>query len=163
MKRTSGQESGQEKTGIIEKLASIDATVILAVLVVTISLLDFYSHPNGGVADLERRKALISIFGPVINSIGNYGLSASLAISAVVAKIIFNRIFHSEITQKVIKHFYLASIASIIALNALIEDFPNNNEPVRDFVMGVLGVAMGAIVAEFYAKKIGVAKNKSNN
>lgn len=62
--------------------------------------------------------------------------------------------FHSEVVQKIIKHGFLFSIASIIALNALIEDFSGNNELGGDLALGILGVAMGVIVAELYANKI---------
>lgn len=163
MKKNLDQESGQENTGILEKLTSNEATILLAFLVATITLLDFYSHPNSGLADPQRREALINIFGPVIKSIGNYGFSASLAMSAVVAKNIFKKLFHSEVIQKIIKYGYMFSIASLFTLNALIEDFPGNNEPGPDFAMGSLGVVMGALLAELCAYKIKRAFNNSND
>ncbi len=158
MKRISSQEFGQEKKGLVEKLTSTEATILLAFLVGAISLLDFYSHPNGGVADLVRRDELISIFGSVIKNIGNYGFSASLAMSAVVAKNIFKRIFHSEVAQKIIKHGYLFLAASLFALNPLIENFSGNNQRSGDISLGVLGVGMGILLAELLTYRIRQAK-----
>lgn len=163
MKKNLDHQSGQEKTGIIEKLTSNEVTILLAFIVVTITLLDFYSHPHSGLADQERRDALINAFGPfrqIIKSIGNYGFSASLAFSAVVAKNIFKKIFHSEVVQQIIKYGHMFTIASLFALNALIEDFPGNNEPGPDFIMGSLGVVMGTLLAELLALKIRRALNK---
>jgi uncharacterized PurR-regulated membrane protein YhhQ (DUF165 family) len=129
---------------IKEKLdkSPLDGTTALVLLVAAISFLDLYSHPNSGLADLEKRKALESLIGNLTNHIGNFGISASFAIASVFIKNLFNEVFHSKIAKKIIKAGYTLSISSILTLNALIESFPENNEAIPDFLMGAFAVAL---------------------
>lgn len=145
-----------------EKAKENDLTVPLVILTVAITLLDMYSHPNGGVADIERRIALERIIGDIANHIGNFGVSASLAIAAVFAKNLFNEAFHSEIAQKISKIGYTLSLSSILTLNALIEVFPKNNELLGDLSMGALGVLMGATATNLAINKFKQAQQNSS-
>ena len=142
-----------EKEVITTKEKNFDPTIPLVLLTIAISLLDFYTHPNSGLADPERRKALEQLIGNLANHIGNYGFSAALATTAIIAKNLFNQTFHSEITRTVIKRGSQLSLAAIIALNALIEDFPKNNEFLGDFLMGTLGVFMAATATQLLINK----------
>ncbi len=152
--------SAKETLITLEKkeIAANDATILLVLLTVGLSILDFYSHPNMFQADFERRKMLIDVLGPLAKNLGNYGLSAIPAMTAVFIKHTINSIFTNESIKKITKQGFIAFISSIIALNALIESFPNNNEPLGDFAMGAIGIAMGVASAELIARKI--KKNK---
>ncbi len=120
------KKSVKEKIGIKEILSSDEATVVLVFFVVAVTLLDFYSHPNGFVADQERRSQLIKIIGSLANYIGNYGISACLAASAVVAKNLMKKAFHSEVAHKLINYGHIIAAAGIIDLNLLVEIFAGN-------------------------------------
>jgi len=142
--------------------SSIDGTVLLVALVVTISMLDFYSHPNGGLADLEKRKMIEQIIGPIVDHIGNFGISAGLAITAVFAKNLFDSVFHSEIAKKISKAGLKLSASMVIAINALIESFPKNNEAIPDFSMGLLAVALAIPTTQLVINKFKEAKLNKN-
>lgn len=133
-----------------EKLSNleIDGTVVLVLLVATLSLMDVYSHPYNGVADLERRKMLEGLIGSLADHIGNFSISSSLAITSVFIKNMFDEIFHSEIAKKIIKAGYTFSLSLILTLNALIESFPGNNEAIPDFLMGAFAVALSVPAAQ---------------
>lgn len=151
----------KEKTlllAIEKEQKQLDITIPLVVLTAAISLLDLYSHPNGGLADLERRQALENLIGSITNHLGNFGISASLAITTVFAKNLFNQIFHAEIAKKITKFGYTLTLSSIITLNALIESFPGNNELIGDTSMGILGVAMATIATNLAINKFQQAK-----
>jgi hypothetical protein len=150
----------KEKNLDKEKTSSIDATVILVLLTATISLLDIYSHPHQGIADMKRRKAIVNTIGPIANSLGNFGFSAALAISAVFVKNIFQEAFHSKIMQNVARHGFLAFTASILTLNALIETTTQTREALPDFVMGALGVALGISATKGVLEKWKSAKKE---
>lgn len=150
------------KKAIKETLSSDEATVALVLLVVTITALDFYSHPNGFVADLERRNQLVKIIGSLANYIGNYGISACLAASAVVAKNLMKKAFHSEVAQKIINAGHIIVAAGIIDLNLLIEIFVGNNHPVQDISLGLLGLATGTLAMNQLIKKVREKRAKKN-
>ncbi|NCN45073.1 hypothetical protein GW927_00785 [Candidatus Pacearchaeota archaeon] len=147
-----------EKEITKEKSSTIDGTVFLVLLTAAISLLDFYSHPNGGLADPERRKILLETIGPITKHLGNYGFTAGFAISAVFVKNLFQEAFHSEIAQKIIKQGYIFSAASILTLNALVEIFPKNNEVVGDISVAVLALIMAIPASELAIQKFKKAK-----
>ena len=137
---------------------SIDGTILLVALVTTISMLDFYSHPNGGLADIEKRRMLEQVMGPIVDHIGNFGISAGLAITAVFIKNLFDSVFHSEIAQKISKTGLKISASLVIAINALVESFPQNNEAIPDFSMGLLAVALTIPATQLAINKFKKAK-----
>jgi hypothetical protein len=149
----------ETQLGLKEGLSSIDETVLLVVLVAAISMIDFYSHPHGGLADIERRKMLEQVIGPITNHIGNFGISADMAIGAVFTKNLFNAAFHSEIAQKISKVGLKLSASMIITINALIESFPQNNEAIPDFSMGLLAVALSIPATQLAINKFKKAKS----
>lgn len=152
----------KEKTLLLAKekqKKSLDITVPLVILTVAITLLDLYSHPHAGLADLERRQALENLIGSITNHLGNFGISASLAITTVFAKNLFDQVFHSEIAKKITKLGYTLSLSSILTLNALIESFPGNNELIGDTSMGILGVAIATIATNLAINRFQQAKN----
>lgn len=155
--------SSKEEKQDQEKISTIDTTVLLVLLTAAISFADFYSHPNSGVADLERRQILINSIGPIANHLGNFGFSATLAISAVFIKNIFQETFHSEIMQKITKHGFLFFTASILTLNALIETTPQTREALPDFAMGAFGVALGVTATKGALEKFKLAKKNRIN
>lgn len=142
-----------EKERLNHREKNFDPTIPLVLLTIAISLLDFYTHPNSGLADPERRRALEQLIGSLADHIGNYGFSAALATTTIIAKNLFNQVFHAEIAKNVIKRSSQISLAAIIALNALIEDFPKNNEFLGDFLMGTLGVFMAATATQLLINK----------
>lgn len=145
----------KEKASFLEREAKkIDATVLLVLLTVGIALLDFYSHPNGGLADQERRKMLQDALGPFVRHIGNYGFSAAGGIVAVFGKEIANSLASgNEKMKNITKKTFMTFIASILAINALFEAFPKNPEGLNDFLVGALGVAMAIGATELAIKK----------
>jgi len=124
-----------------------------------IFLVDYYSHPHQGVADLKRRQILLDMVGPITKYLGNYGFSAALAITAVFTKHIFQKVFHLEIAQKIIKHGFLFSISLIITFNALIETYSGNNELIGDFFMGLFAIVIVVLATESAVKSFELSKN----
>lgn len=145
----------KDKNFSLEKEAKkIDATVVLVLLTVAIAMLDFYSHPNGGLADLERRKMLQEALGPFVRHMGNFGFSAAGGIVAVFGKEIANTLSrNNEKIKKISKKTFMTVIASILTLNALFETFPHNKEGFNDFLVGGLGVVMAIAATELAIKK----------
>ncbi len=131
----------------------LDLTVPLILLTVTLSVLDFYSHPHGGLADLERRQALEKFIGFLADYIGNYGFSAALTTVAAIARNFSDLVFKSDIAKTMIKRGYQISLASIITLNALVEGFSNNNQFWGDVTMGTLGVFITSTAIQLLMNK----------
>ncbi len=150
--------STETKQNIEKELKKIDTTVFLVLLTVGLSLLDFYSHPNGGVADLERRKMLQDVLGPFMRHLGNYGFSAAPAIAAIFGKELINSLTQNNKIKKITKQGFLTFIASIITANALFEVFPKNAEGPLDFVVGAMGVGMGILAAQMAIEKFKKAR-----
>lgn len=158
------QSSLAEKLSIgKEKLLSqVDAATLIIVLTIGLSLLDFYSHPHMGQADLERRALLIKLLGPIAKHIGNYGLSAIPAMSAVLLK---NFVEFSTVNPKIKeinRRFFQTFIASLFAINGLIEVFPGNNELIPDLVAGFIGVISGLTSGHIIVHKMNKAKAKND-
>lgn len=150
------------KKAIQEIISSDEATVALVLLVVAITILDFYSHPNGFVADPERRSQVMQIIGSLSNYIGNYGISACLGAAAVVAKNFMKKAFHSEIAHKMIHGGHILVASLIIDLNLLIEIFNGNNHPVQDVSAGLIGLGMGTLAMNQIIKKVREKRAKKN-
>jgi hypothetical protein len=149
----------ETSTRLKEKLSSMDTTVLLVVLVAAISMVDFYSHPHGGLADIERRKMLKQVIGPIVDHIGNFGISAGMAIGAVFTKNLFDAAFHSEIAHKISKAGLKISASLILTINAFVESFPKNHEAIPDFSMGLLAVAMAVPATQLAINKFKEAKS----
>ncbi len=160
-KKTTASESTQspEKR---KTLPSDLAIIALVYLTTILTLLDMYSHPHQGLADLERRKMLIEALGPFMRNLGNFGFSSVMAISAVFVKHTINEIFENKLVRKINKHTFLTFIASVMTLNALIEALPKNLEGPIDLSFGVIGTVAGLSAAELVINKFKKAKLTKN-
>ena len=156
------QSSLVEKLSIgKEKLLSqVDATTLIVVLTIGLSLLDFYSHPHMGQADLERRALLIKLLGPIAKHIGNYGLSAVPAMSAVLLRHFVELSTANPKIKEVSQNFFVIFVSLLFAINGLIEVFPGNNELAPDLLAGFTGVISGLASGHIIIHKINKAKAK---
>lgn len=136
----------ERKKGLERALSKIDATTVIIGITLVLTLLDFYSHPNGGVADLERRRLLLEFIGPLARHIGNFGFSAAAAISAVFMKHIGELITQGhKLGEKVVHSLFKTGIATLMALNGLVEIYPGNYEMPGDLSMGLAGILLGTV------------------
>jgi hypothetical protein len=135
---------------------SLDAIMYLLIgVTVAISAADLWSHPNLGIADLERRKLLMAMFGRVTRHIGNYGFTAILTASTVFAKHIMLTITDKETTQRLIKFGFLTAIASLIALSASLENtLSSNPEGLNDFAFAILAILITLPATELLVRKV---------
>lgn len=113
-----------------------------------------------GQADLERRALLIKLIGPIAKHLGNYGLSAIPAMSAVLMKNFVEISTANPKIKEVNRRFFQAFIAFLFALNGLIETFPGNNELLPDMLAGFTGVISGLASGHILAHKMNKAKAK---
>jgi hypothetical protein len=146
----------ENKSDIISNTDSNDKIVTAALLFflalnASLIALDFWSHPDQGVANLERRKFLVETFSPFFKYIGNYGISAVLVIVAGLTKNLLENVSSNKITKNMIKHGYLLAVAGTLALNGLAEDFSRNNEKFEDFSVGAWAILNSAILVELLA------------
>lgn len=125
---------------------------------VAITIIDLWSHTNGtsiGLANLDRRKLLTEIIGPIAKNIGNYGFTAILSALAVFTKHIMIGLSDKQNIRSKAQFFMIFSMASIIALNGLVEDTESPNpEKWPDFSVALLAQAQAAGSAEFLVNKI---------
>lgn len=144
-----------------EKLLSqVDATTLIIVLTIGLSLLDFYSHPHMGQADLERRALLIKLIGPIAKHLGNYGLSAIPAMSAVLMRHFVEISTANPKIKEVSQTFFVIFVSLLFTLNGLVEFFPGNNELIPDLAAGITGVISGLASGHILVHKMNKAKTK---
>lgn len=144
-----------------EKLLSqVDATTLIIVLTIGLSLLDFYSHPHMGQADLERRALLIKLIGPIAKHLGNYGLSSIPAMSAVLMRHFVEISTANPKIKEVSQAFFVIFVSLLFTLNGLVEFFPGNNELIPDLAAGITGVISGLTSGHILVHKMNKAKAK---
>lgn len=120
--------------------------------------LDLWSHPDQGVANLERRKFLVETFSPFFKHIGNYAISAILVIVAGLCKQFLDAVTTHKVTKAMIKKGYMWAVAGTLTLNGLIETFAGNNEPFKDFTVGGWAVFNSVVMLELLAISIALKK-----
>ena len=132
-----------------EHLTRHDAMVIAATtLTLALTTLDFLSHPTQGIANLETRRQFVTLLGPWIKYIGNFGFSVALGIGIATASEVLNQIDHP-----LAHHLDLAALATGLTLNPTIESFPRNNEFMGDMSFGTAGILAGYFLGkEAYAR-----------
>lgn len=143
-------------------LSQVDATTLVVVLTIGLSLLDFYSHPHMGQADLERRELLIRLIGPIAKHLGNYGLSAIPAMSAVLMRHFVEISTANPKIKEVSQTFFVIFVSLLFTLNGLIEVFPGNNELIPDLAAGITGVISGLASGHILIHKSKKAKAKND-
>lgn len=128
------------------------AVVALVLLNISLILLDIYSHPHQGLADLEKRKMLESIIGDLAKYIGNYGFSSCLATAAVFAKYSFDSIL--QLKKEISLKFLMRLIALTSLLNVVMESFSPNNQLTGDISFGVAGAFGGTLSAALLIRRL---------
>lgn len=146
-----------ERKQILERLLSrTDVLVLIVGLVAIFTALDFYSHPHQGAADLERRKLLMELIGPITKHLGNFGLTAAASISAVFMKHLTEFMtFSSKIGKRLARASFMGAGAVILALNALSEVYPGNTE-----LGGDLSMAGAAFLLSIFGTEAIIGKIK---
>ncbi len=145
-----------EKNQQLPKDLAVAAIVLLNVGLI---ILDFYTHPHQGLADMERRKNLEEVVGFLAKHIGNYGYSSCLATAAVFVKYGFDSMVQT--TKEISAKYLMRIIALITVLNATIETFGVNGELIGDTTAGFIGATGGALSAYLLIKRV-KAKRKAS-
>lgn len=114
---------------------------------VTLCAIDFFSHPNYGVANIETRKHFIQILGPWVKYVGNYGFSALIGAGAGTTKYVYEKATHDTTGSKSTFATKL-TLAAGLNINPFIEGFTPNNELVGDVTSGTAGFLMGYVLAQ---------------
>lgn len=142
---------------ILSKQDAATAVLILSLIVtVGFTILDFYSRPHQGVADLERRRFLLENLGQIARHLGNFGFTAAASISAVFMKHLGEFFSNSPTVQKLARAGGISLSAGILVANALIETFRFNHEIVGDLSMVGL-----AFIASTLSAELAVARFKN--
>lgn len=134
-----------------EKLVTT-ALIFFLALHASLIALDFWSHPDQGVANLERRKFLVETFSPFFKHIGNYGITAILVMTAGLTKQLVDSVSQNKITKAMVKKGYMWAIAGTLTLNGLIETFAHNNEMYNDLAVAAWSVTNSVIVVALIQK-----------
>jgi hypothetical protein len=146
-------------------LSKLDATtVVLALsLIFTVGLaaLDLYSHPHQGMADLERRKFLFDHIGQIAKHLGNFTFTAAASISAVFMKHLGEFLTEHKVAQKLARVSSLSISAGILAVNALVEVFPDNNDLIGDLSMVAVAFILGKLSTELAVARFKQAEAKA--
>lgn len=160
-----GKNRGAERKQSFERaLSQLDATtVVLALsLIFTVGLaaLDLYSHPHQGMADLERRRFLLDHIGQIAKHLGNFTFTAAASISAVFIKHLGEFLTEHKAAQKLARAGSLSISAGILAVNALVEVFPHNNDLIGDLSMVAVAFILGKLSTELAVARFKQAETK---
>lgn len=148
--------------GVLSKLDA--TTVVLAlslIFTVGFAALDLYSHPHQGMADLERRKFLFDHIGQIAKHLGNFTFTAAASISAVFIKHLGEFLTEHKVAQKLARASSLSISAGILAVNALVEVFPDNNDLIGDLSMVAVTFILGKLSTELAVARFKQAEAKA--
>ncbi|MFZ2199553.1 MAG: hypothetical protein WAV40_02070 [Microgenomates group bacterium] len=145
------QSPAQKETKSL--LASELPFYLFAGTMLALCAIDFVSHPDFGVANIETRHHFIEILGPWIKYIGNYWISAAIGAGAGVTDHLARK-QTGEISKFQFPWRTKWILAGGLTINPVIEGFPKNNELVGDTTVGTIGFLWGFFVAQSACTRI---------
>lgn len=117
-----------------------------------LTIIDFASHPDFGIANMETRHQFIHTFGPWVKHVGNYGISAGIGACLGTAKYVLD---HGKFDK--LSGGSKLALAIGLNINPVIESFSPNNELFGDVSFGTAGLLMGYAFSQAICGKIDLA------